>query len=124
MKLLPLEVWECTACGLVTLRMMPISFTNSSRLANSVVQCSGCSTILAWRKMIIFYNTPVKVLWSLAAFSMAAAGAIGAMSTSDRPWIGWLAAAFFAICGFFALRAPTVATIRKQYGESQELIER
>jgi hypothetical protein len=46
------------------------------------------------------------------------------MSTSDRPWIGWLAAAFFAICGLFALRAPTVATIRKQYGESQELIER
>jgi hypothetical protein len=123
MKLLPLEVWECKTCGLVTLRMMPISFTNSSRLANSVVQCSGCGTILAWRKMIIFYNTPVKVLWSLAAFSMAAAGGIGAMSTSDRPWIGWLAAAFFAICGFFALRAPTVATIKKLYGENQAQID-
>ena len=124
MKLLPLEIWECTTCGLVTARMMPISFTNGSRLANSVVQCSGCGTILAWRKMVIFYNTPVKALWSLACFSMAAGSAVAAMSTSDRPWIGWLAAAFFAICGLFALRAPTVATIRKQYGENRKLIER
>jgi len=124
MKVLPLEIWECTTCGLVTSRMMPISFTNGSRLTNSVVQCSGCGTILVWRKMIIFYNNPVKVLWSLAAFLMAAAGAIGAMSTSDRPWIGWLAAVFFAVCGLYILRAPTVATIRKQYGENQELIER
>ena len=123
MKLLPLEVWECKTCGLVTLRMMPISFTNSSRLANSVVQCSGCGTILVWRKMIIFYNTPVKVLWSLTGFSMAAAGVIGAMSTSDRPWIGWLAAVFFEVGGRFIVRAPTVATIRKQYGDAREKIE-
>ena len=123
MKLLPLEIWECKTCGLVTSRMMPISFTNSSRLANSVVQCSGCGTILVWRKMIIFYNTPVKVLWSLAALLMAAGCGFMAYSSSERAVVGWLGAAFFAICGLFALRAPTVATIRKQYGETREQIE-
>ena len=124
MKLLPLEIWECTTCGLVTARMMPIAFTNSSRLANSVVQCSGCGTLLAWRKMVIFYNTPVKVLWSLAGFLMAAGCGFMAYSSSERAVVGWLGAAFFAICGLFAVRAPTVATIRKQYGESRKLIER
>jgi hypothetical protein len=124
MKLLPLEVWECKTCGLVTLRMMPISFTNSSRLANSVVQCSGCGTILAWRKMIIFYNTPVKILWSLAAFLMAAGCGFMAYSSSERAVVGWLGAVFFAVCGLFALRAPMVATIRKQYGDAREQIER
>jgi hypothetical protein len=104
--------------------MMPISFTNSSRLANSVVQCSGCGTIMIWRKMIIFYNTPVKVLWSLAGFLMAAGSAFVAMSTSERAWVGWLGVVFFAICGLYTLRAPTVATVRKQYGETREQIER
>ncbi len=123
MKLLPLEVWECTNCGLVTARMMPISFTNSSRLANSIVQCSGCGTLLAWRKMVIFYNTLVKVLWSLAGFLMAAGCGFMAYSSSERAVVGWLGAVFFAICGLFALKAPTVATIRDQYGNSQELVE-
>lgn len=124
MKLLPLEVWECTACGLVTLRMMPISFTNGSRLANSVVQCSGCGTILVWRKMIVFYNNPVKALWALVCFLMATGCGLMASSSSERAVVGWLGAAFFAICGLFAVRAPTVATIRKQYGENRKLIER
>jgi hypothetical protein len=104
--------------------MMPISFTNGSRLANSVVQCSGCGTILAWRKMIIFYNTPVKALWALVCFLMATGCGLMASSSSERAVVGWLGAAFFAICGLFSLRAPTVATIRKQYGESRKLIER
>jgi len=124
MKLLPLEIWECKTCGLVTSRMMPISFTNGSRLANSVVKCSGCGTILVWRKMIIYYNNSVKVLWSLAAFLMAAGCGVMAYSSSQRAVVGWLGAVFFAICGLFALRAPTVATIRKQYGENRKLIER
>jgi len=124
MKLLPLEIWECTTCGLVTSRMMPISFTNGSRLANSVVQCSGCGTILVWRKMVIFYNNAVKALWALACFLMAAGCGFMAYSSSERAVVGWLGAAFFAICGVFSLRAPTVATIRKQYGESRKLIER
>jgi hypothetical protein len=124
MKLLPLEIWECTTCGLVTARMMPISFTNGSRLANSVVQCSGCGTMLAWRKMVIFYNNAVKALWALACVLMAVGCGLMAYSSSERAVVGWLGAAFFAICGLFVLRAPTVATIRKQYGENQELIER
>ena len=124
MKLLPLEIWECTTCGLVTARMMPISFTNGSRLANSVVQCSGCGTMLAWRKMVIFYNNAVKALWALACVLMAAGCGFMAYSSSERAVVGWLGAAFFAICGLFAVRAPTVATIRKQYGETREQIER
>lgn len=123
MKLLPLEIWECTTCGLVTARMMPISFSNSSRVANSFVKCSGCGTMLNWRKMVIFYNNGVKALWALACFLMAAGGAVAAMSTSDRGWVGWLAAVFFVLCGLIALRAPTVATIRERYGKSRELIE-
>lgn len=55
---------------------------------------------------------------------MAAGCGFTECSSSERAVVGWLGAAFFAICGLYTLRAPAVATVSKQYGENWELIER